>query len=884
MKESITKLDLNFTNAGGGHTASVSTTVNPKNVDGSGEAGTVIGDIGEVNNFSNEDISRMMTNFVCTTKTVSADPTKKTITRRYVDKTTLILDSHVVLVRGLNIGPEGGNEFEGPLPFFTEVINSPLNSFRPLDPVKNGSVLEIGKIYNVESAANYQGLKISLVYHNKQLKEELCLNSEFISATYKSAPDLAQYDLKLGYTLKEFEQMLSLVGLRVIGLPTENLESILFEANGTLSSVISSVASYLGFFWYIDPETGFIRFINTEKAASIPITDHTDSSDSNVISASFTQSNIFNRIVNVYNGSTEKDRNDPKDDDRPRPVFLKRVRFEDLKGKKPLLNEAVIAAFFALFDQNESEDVFNKFAYLFIVFCRISELMEEADSAQVTHGSPRFDPLDGIIAGVDDDAYRTVFNLYEQRPRKNRLKIGGDFKRNFIQFRRFTYPRGANFFTYDDDPFKGQILFRDRNGTDPTIYNKLKPLAKSGLRPKGGRLNRVINEFCYYELIPQDNNGKTVSPLPFPSKTKLYTFLKLYFKLGGAIYISNGYSQYKSERMDFSNSSGTTILGPFHKDTRIDAISELSDINALLEFMGIENALISDFANAVQTSDDKKRKVVTVHDFHFIGFRAIKKLEREPKKLDGADNVVGGEPVDYDLFTDYIEIVEFPNKRGKRYIGGPTNVGDGEFIQRDFNPLGLSLIKNVRKIIKKSSVNYRQSTRKKKFLKATYVRSKTRVNKDNEEGEEQEDDDIAASSENDQKISDLFDRFDLKFNSYESPNYSNLNKLTLSSLSGSTPEMKLLREVRGVYRNTFDKPSSSSRTLYGLHIPNFEPTMNSISISVGSNGIQTTINESTIKLIPPDQQFLVTEGQEALTPKSTMPRSFTSSQRNLLGL
>ena len=64
MKESITKLDLNFTNAGGGHTASVSTTANPKNVDGSGEAGTVIGDIGEVNNFSNEDISRMITNLV----------------------------------------------------------------------------------------------------------------------------------------------------------------------------------------------------------------------------------------------------------------------------------------------------------------------------------------------------------------------------------------------------------------------------------------------------------------------------------------------------------------------------------------------------------------------------------------------------------------------------------------------------------------------------------------------------------------------------------------------------------------------------------------------------------------------------------------------------
>ena len=882
MKESITKLDLNFTNAGGGHTASVSTTVNPKNVDGSGGAGTVIGDIGEVNNFSNEDISRMMTNFVCTTKTVSADPTKKTITRRYVDKTTLILDSHIVLVRGLNIGPEGGNEFEGPVPFFSEVINSPLDSFRPLDPVKNGSVLEIGKIYNIESAATYEGAKISLVYHNKEIKEELRLNLEFISDGYKAAPDLAQYDLKLGYTLKEFEQMLSLVGLRVIGLPTENLESILFEANGTLSGVISSVASYLGFFWYIDPETGFIRFINTEKASSISITDHTDSNDSNIVSASFTQSNVFNRIVNVYNGSTEKDKNDAssspwKDDDRPRPIFFKRVKLEE--AKQPLLNRAVIAAFFALFDQNESEEVFNKFAYLFIVFCRISELMQEPDSAQITHGSPNKDPLEGLIRGVDASDYRTVFNIYEEKPSSDFLNVGGDVKRNFIQFRRFTYPRGENPKDYNDNPTQGRALFSSLNEAgEKVIFDRKLPLAKSKLRPVNEALNRVDSEFCYYELLPQNgNDANGPVPLPFPSKTKLYTFLKLFFKLGGAVFISNGYSEYKSDRMDFSNSSGATILGPFHKDTKINDIKELTEINSLLEFMGLEDVKISDFAKSVQTPNGQVRQV---HDFHFIAFRAIKKLEREPKKLRGADNVVGGEPVDFDAFTDLIELLEFPNRKNIRYIGGPTNIGQNINIG-DFSR---SLIKLMTKTIRHSSINFLQARDIKKTLEATYVRSKTRVNKTNEDGREQEDDDIADSSEADQKISDLFDRFDLKFNSYESPSYSNLNKLTLSSLSGSTPEMKLLKRVRGVYRNTFDKPSSSSRTLYGLHIPNFNPTINSISISVGSNGIQTTINESTIKLIPPDQQFLVTEGQEALTPKSTMPKNFTSSQRNFLGL
>ena len=33
MRESITKLDLNFTNAGGGHSASVTSMVDAKNID-----------------------------------------------------------------------------------------------------------------------------------------------------------------------------------------------------------------------------------------------------------------------------------------------------------------------------------------------------------------------------------------------------------------------------------------------------------------------------------------------------------------------------------------------------------------------------------------------------------------------------------------------------------------------------------------------------------------------------------------------------------------------------------------------------------------------------------------------------------------------------------
>ena len=135
-----------------------------------------------------------------------------------------------------------------------------------------------------------------------------------------------------------------------------------------------------------------------------------------------------------------------------------------------------------------------------------------------------------------------------------------------------------------------------------------------------------------------------------------------------------------------------------------------------------------------------------------------------------------------------------------------------------------------------------------------------------------------------EKMTLVFDRYDLKYNFIESPNYSILNKLSLSSASGSTAEMKVLKDIRGGYVGANSSPRSSTRTLYGLHIPEFSPTMNSVSISIGSNGITTTISESTIKLIPPDQSFMITEGMEALTPKSMLPKSLNASQRNALGL
>jgi len=831
MREGITKVDLNFTNAGGGHTASVTSFLNPKSVETGEDLGIVVGGLGEINNFSNPKITEMLGNFICTQKTTSAGPTKKAITRRYVDRTSLLLESYVVLVRGINSGPNGGSDFEGPVPYFTEVANTPLTSFRSQGPRVEGSVIYMGKVYNVESAANFQGVKISLVYHNKKLKEDLSLNTEFVNGTYKAAPDLSQYDLKFGYTLSDFRSALNSVGISINGLPSSN--NTLFETSGTLSSVVSSIASYLGYYWYVDPRNGSINLINSEIASQIPIDNYTDTTNSDIVSASFTESIVSNKIVNVYNGSTEKDSNNPKDDDRPRPIFFKRCRFETL-GIHKKASRTVLAAFFSLFDQEESVDVFDKFTYFATAIAKNKALKNEVFGKEKLNDHP-FD----------------LSKLYDYEPVLNPEGTA-------LPLIPFLEEHGGD----ADEKYRAVFAINDAEAK--------KEAKKTSLL----NMNRITNKFKYVRF--QHFEGTDLKKMPRPHGSQLYSFLKLFYQIAGGIYISNGYSEYKVERMEFSNSNNVNVVGPLKASDKINEISELSPITDFFDSLGIDqDVTVKGLANLTQAENRIGGvPAKSTHEHHFIAIRSIPKLERV-KSTNNQKIVQKDAKVDFSPLQEYYEIYEDPNHTEGLLVGGPTFPN---------NLIDKTLVEGMKHLMNQSIDNYYRAIKKKTTLRLTYKRSKTRVNKTSEDGEEAEDDELAEASEDDQKIAELFDRYDLKYNSIESPPHNMLNKLSLSSASGSTAEMKVLQKIRGKYRNRFDKPESSSRTFYGLQIPEFSPTMNSVSISIGPDGITTTVSESTIKLIPPDQGFQITEGMEALTPKSMLPSSFNARQRNTLGL
>ena len=847
MRESITQLDLNFTNAGGGHSASVTSIVDAKNIDSSEGLGIVIGNLGEINSFSNDKLQSLMTNFVCTEITTNADPTKKTISRKYIDKVSLILESIIVLVRGVNCPPDNTLNFDGPFAPFSEVINSPkikgLEPFPSVGPERSGSIIKAGKIYNFETAAKFDGTKISLYYNNRAVKDELCLNLGSVTQQYRDDPDLSQYNFRGGYTLKEFGDMVRLAGIPLVGLPqTEATNGIIFEATGTLGSVISTVASYLGYYWYVDPATYSIRFINSQEAATLEIRDYTNSSSKNIVSASFTKSKRSNLIVNTYVGTTEKPQDNSdrsnENDDRPKPVFFKRIPFRKSEAFKNMLAYPEMGVFFGIFNQNESTDVFDKFTYILM------------------HGNAK--PKDGPV------------------PNEQRLGRKLDFGK-----------------LYDYTPFNTEVWHWSGEGDNkPFIQGEANAKKVNKDNPTElPNLDRITNKFVYKLLKykPEDDGGEQkgrAKIMPRPSGSPLYEYLNTYFPLAGGVYITNAYSDYKTARMSFQNTGNMTVLGPFRGDKKVREIDDLSMLNDWIQLLtkankaeqdgdggdidnnAQSNVTIMDLAETTNGDSKISRSKDKAH--FFIGIRNIPSLE---KKNSGEDK--GGdddEPLNYAPLQEYLEFFEPTNRRRQFFIGG------SKFTNKE-------IFDHVYDLAKKSYKRYKEALENnKKSIKLKYIRSKTRVNDIEEDDEEKEDDAVSESSDSQQKLNELFDKVEFKSYKVDSPPYDRTNKLTLSSASGSTIEMEKLKQIKGSLVNPNIRPASSSRTLYGLHIPRFTPTINSLSISVDSGGIRTTIGESTLSLIPPDQTFSIDSFGNTNASKGNIPSRFSASQRNFLKL
>lgn len=852
--ETISSVDVNFSNGGGEHTANISSFENVKNADGSPSLGVVNGEIGSKNYFSQSEINKIMGRFICTSVTRDKSPMGVTISRKYSDITSLILKSYVVLVRGLNAPPDNKDSFDGMFPFFSEVKGSPLAPFPSagIREMKDKRVLVAGKIYNFESSTVLSGLKASLVYQNGELVNDLSLNRDIVTKNYQNAPYLNAYDLKFGYTLNEYLDMLDYVGVTHNGLKeVENGDKILFQTSGTLDSITSAIASFFGFYYFIDPNSGDLNFIDSKIAANIEITDFTKSSDEEIVSANFSESKFTPEIVNTYVGSADKpdfgtDAGKVKfGPPRESRMQMKRVKFGELlrsgydsQNDPRVLHNGVLGAFYSLFTDprvNGNKEIFDVFVYSLL-------LLQEKYPATAVNG------------------------------KWNNIDFGNYYKDTLLNFRQMPCCKSNNKVVpkqrdkggnLDVKSIKDLVLWPETPidpATNQFEENADKAAYITDAKHFNKKFGRVFNQ--YYPL-ERDDTGRMSSP----SESELYTVLEGFYKFGGGLYISASLHAQRADNMQITQDAGLDIEGPFKGHEKVSECGgNLKELGVWMKsFTGKEITI----ANLAAAAGHRNQQGT---DF-WVGLKSWSKLALNINRQKG--------PSPWEKLLTDIEMKALYETAESIDVLGHSSInfdllGSGES--------GGYIWKTLCRASNKEYDLASDPAQLRDQLTLKWVNTAGEM--EGEDDEEEENKSLTGEAPDQEELKSLLQRYDLKSFRVDAPTTEQYTPLSLSVANGSTVEMKALRDAMlKDYQSMNIKPlKSSSKTIYGLEIPSqFNITTNSFSIKVGPDGITTTIGESTLKLLPPDQQFIISQGMEVIGTPSINPR-LRASQRNYFGL
>ena len=788
--ETISGIEVNFSSGGGAHSASVSSIEGSESPEGGKDLGKISGEAGERPVFSEEKLNELLENFILTEKTVSKDPVKTTISRKYSDKTSLILQANILLVRGINASPDNNLYFDGIVPFWGEVSNAPKgHRFPVLGPIKRGGVVVVGKIYNSSSkdtslprgdGEGYEMHQSSLVYNNGIFKAELSQNGDRLNPRQISLPNLTSFSLKFGYSLSDFRGAMNQIGVEITGLP--DFSDVLFEYSGTFESVISSIASDIGYYWFVHPKTGVVTMVNSEIAANYEIEDPTEEdSNETVLSCSYTKSSLAPVIVNTYVGSTQKGGDGGgggASGTRSFATEFNRMYFDASVGD---LTYKVCAGFLGLFLSGQfNYPNFKKMAW-------------------------------GLLGAYRGQVHPLFGNAYPYSIDRRVLLLGwGKIK---------THKDGT----------------KDNAGGNPNI--------SLTIGDRGG---------ANYMQLKFNKNA-----VPEPALVKLFEALKLYYENFGGIGITHGFSEYKSDRMSFPNGSGVSILGPFKDSQTIRSIKVLETLNTQLVKLGLGNVTIGDLAKKAKI---QRRPSL---DRHFISIRNVKEFAQEAleKQLDN-----GKGDLDYNFLESSMEIIE-KGGGGCFYVGGHGN-WEGRLKEKL-----KSSIRLYAAIVDRGGVD-----------NVSYTYSRNVTNKDKATSKDPSDSGGASSSGAD-KQQQLTNNVDLKNYSLEmnGADGTPLKRATLNASNGSTLDMETLKSINASQEKPEDPLVSSSKTIYGLEIPEFKPTIASLSISVGSDGVTTKVGESSVKIIPIDMEIMKDRHLKTSISKSNTAR-LLAGQKNFLGL
>jgi len=325
--------------------------------------------------------------------------------------------------------------------------------------------------------------------------------------------------------------------------------------------------------------------------------------------------------------------------------------------------------------------------------------------------------------------------------------------------------------------------------------------------------------------------------------------------LHNKVFVSNYYLQYTARRINWTGSE-MSISGPYEKGTMISDIEALADVFTALKSIGgsdISLNKLMQFAGSEGTGD-----------YGFVGIKS-----GSSKAANGADK----EELDYSLFTP--SNYQFTRNKLSEYLA-----------------VTVELHKKIRSLANASAVLFKNQDKDgSQTARAYFTRSK-RPTDELETDKTRREEEAAASRQArldaiSAKLSELFERFDIKYYDLKTNGASGnpLNPITLDLKNGKIADIKALAasNFSASQSNRFP-PSESSRTIVGISLPStFKPTISGITLEFGSSGVTTTIKESTVKLLKPDEQLIIDANMNAVLTTSNSVK-FTANQRNFLGL
>ena len=838
----ITQVDLNFSNSSSiEKTANISAVYSDDAYD-FGDVNippnAVVGELSGSITLKDTGLQELLKNFTITEVSVSQDAVNRSLEFKMQDDLSLDLDSTLALVRGRELGPMGELDFSGYIYNWTELPDEikwasgivqdfdgivgndvDFNSYGKQDPeyLPDERILKIGDIYNIVQLEDVKGESWTKVYQNQERKYFLEVKPEndvfFINYEWPTLADPEEdrgswqdSTIKLGFTLGDLRSGLDAIPIAHSGIPDEN--EFLMEEGGDLTDLISLAATKLGYYWFTDPIEKKIIWIDSENIDTLVVSNNVDTTDPDIISATFTESIKQDAKFISYN-TTKKDeaREQPQRTQKERKIQkpFKLLRFND---EIDTVLEYLFGIYYLMWNKDLlSEDYFKKLWFF---------AMHYSSDFRLAISKIEYDDL--LLEELGDtpwDLKQQIEDL-EQMPDAEKdtpaglaKELAGELAREFVS------------------------IFKEDERHVPA-FRYAYPLEKTG-----------------------NSSSKSVAD---PVELGLYGLVTTFMDAGlGGLYMSGPVSDYRKDRIIWDQQEGFRIVGPFAAEEYLDEIPEFQSIAKFLRLFDKSSRVydqIHDLHKAFYpnwNADNYKEK------YYFFAYKEINK-----KFLNEESNDV---------------VLAFGERNGMRII----EENKSNLLYLLSSTSGLSGADNLAVEYVNKSRDLFDARRDELVIDdvITIPYRRTRHPITSEEYKETEDnfvptiDNYGDLDTNRQKRRILLD--------YPDETLSNLNpmKLEVYTAEGNDELQAIRRNKKNKLEEVLRK--SSTTTYNKLFVPTFSPTLSNLTISYGSNGVTTTVTESTLQIIPQDISFVISKDNTVKRNDSLFTRS-TARKRNALGL